>query len=233
MKSPDFSLLKPRTVARDVIHFPLMPRNAVNAFLIEDVLIDAGTKCSSSQLMRFLKGLELNAHALTHAHADHQGGSKVVCTNFKVPLWCSSLEKERAESGLATKDYVDQGHLVTQFQQRYWAGPGHQVDKTLEEGDLVGGFRVIATPGHSSGHLSFFRESDGVLIVGDVMTNMNLISTRPGLHEPPALFTEDRERNIQSIRKLAALKPRILCFGHGPVLCERGELKRFIEQFSA
>jgi glyoxylase-like metal-dependent hydrolase (beta-lactamase superfamily II) len=107
-------------------------------------------------------------------------------------------------------------------------GPGHKIDKTLEEGDLVGGFRVIATPGHSSGHLSFFRESDSVLIVGDVMTNMNLINTRPGLHEPPELFTEDREQNIQSIRKLLALDPRTLCFGHGPVLYERGELKRFL-----
>jgi glyoxylase-like metal-dependent hydrolase (beta-lactamase superfamily II) len=228
MKSFNFSLQKPNLVAKDVIHFPLMPRNAVNAYLIEEVLIDAGTSCTSGLLLRFLQGKGLKAHALTHAHADHQGSSKLVCEHFKIPLWCNALEKERAESGLVTKDYADQEHLVTRFQQKYWAGPGHRVDKVLEEGDLVGSFRVIATPGHSSGHLSFFRESDGVLIVGDVMTNMNLISTRPGLHEPPGLFTEDREQNIQSIRKLGALKPRILCFGHGPVLCERGELKRFL-----
>jgi glyoxylase-like metal-dependent hydrolase (beta-lactamase superfamily II) len=228
MKSPNFSLLKPQMIAKDVLHFPLMPRNAINAYLIEDVLIDAGTRCTTGLLLRFLQGKELSAHTLTHAHADHQGGSSAVCERFQVPLWCSALEKERAESGLATKDYADQAHLVTRFQQQYWAGPGQQVDKTLEEGDLVGGFRVIATPGHSSGHLSFFRERDGVLIVGDVMTNMNLINTRPGLYEPPELFTENRERNVQSIRKLAALNPRVLCFGHGPVLCERGELKRFL-----
>ena len=85
----------------------------------------------------------------------------------------------------------------------------------------------METPGHSRGHLSFFRERDGVLIAGDALTNMNLLTTRPGLHLPPGLFTPDAERNRASVREIAALKPEIVCFGHGPVLRNRGELEKF------
>lgn len=78
--------------------------------------------------------------------------------------------------------------------------------------------------------ICLFREKDGVLIVGDVMTNMNLLTTKVGLHEPPNLFTADKETNRKSIIKLASLKPKILCFGHGPVLMNNGEMEKFIQK---
>jgi glyoxylase-like metal-dependent hydrolase (beta-lactamase superfamily II) len=104
------------------------------------------------------------------------------------------------------------------------------VTKTLKSGDSVEGFKIIETPGHSSGHISFFREKDGVLILGDVATNMNLLTTVSGLHLPPAIFTSDKEENINSLKELAKLNPRIICFGHGPVL--KNKDKKF-EKFVA
>lgn len=82
----------------------------------------------------------------------------------------------------------------------------------------------------SSGHLSFYREKDGVLIVGDVLVNMNLLMTGVGLHQPPDLFTTDKEMNIKSIKKLASLHPKILCFGHGPVLINSGQFEAFAKK---
>lgn len=102
----------------------------------------------------------------------------------------------------------------------------------LKEGDAVGSSTVIDTPGHSTGHISFFRETDRVMIVGDVLVNMNLVTTIVGLHQPPNLFTTDKKKNMESIKKIAALKPKILCFGHGPVLFDNGELEQFISKMS-
>ncbi|HTF80549.1 MAG TPA: MBL fold metallo-hydrolase, partial [Cytophagales bacterium] len=113
------------------------------------------------------------------------------------------------------------------FQAYCWAGAGHRVSRILKQGDQVGGFTVLETPGHSKGHLSFFREKDGVLIVGDVLVHMNLITTAVGLGLPPGLFTTDQELNKASVRKLLDLKPKILCFGHGPVLANKGQLQQF------
>lgn len=217
-----------KQITKDVYQIPLMPRNAINCYLVGDVLIDAGIKSSHTKIFPALKGRTITAHALTHAHADHQGSSKVICEALNIPLWCSELEKPQAESGNVTIEYPKQEHIITKFQKNYWAGNGYKVSRILKEGDEVNGFKVIDTPGHSSGHISFFREKDGVLIVGDAMVNMNLLTTAVGLHQPPGLFTTDKQQNIRSIHKLAALDPAILCFGHGPVLFNRGEIKAFV-----
>lgn len=217
-----------KQIAKDVYQIPLMPRNSINCYLVGDVLVDAGIKSSHGKILHALKDKTVTAHALTHAHADHQGSSKIVCETLHVPLWCSEPEKPQAESGNATKEYPSQNHLITKFQRKFWAGNGHKVTRVIKEGDDVAGFKVIETPGHSSGHVSFFREKDGVLIVGDTLVNMNLLTTSVGLHEPPGLFTLNKQENIRSIFKLAALKPAILCFGHGPALINKGELEKFV-----
>jgi hydroxyacylglutathione hydrolase len=77
---------------------------------------------------------------------------------------------------------------------------------------------VLDTPGHSPGHVSYWRETDGVLIVGDVAFNIAPLSGRVGLREPPAFMTVDPARNRESIRRLAALEPTLALFGHGPPL---------------
>lgn len=109
-------------------------------------------------------------------------------------------------------------------------GPPYPVSRTLQEGDTVGEFAVIETPGHTPGHLSYWRESDGVLIVGDTVFSMDIVTFRHGLHEPPKLFTLDPEQNRRSIRKLAELEPKLLCFGHGKPV-ERETFKSFLQTF--
>src|SRR5918999_567156 len=70
-----------------------------------------------------------------------------------------------------------------------FTGPGHPVDRRLKEGDEVGGFQVLDVPGHSPGHVAFWRESDRVLILGDVLNNVNITTGIPGLHEPKPYLT--------------------------------------------
>ncbi|WP_264552545.1 MBL fold metallo-hydrolase [Flavobacterium sp. N2038] len=218
-----------KNIAQDVYQIPLFPRNGINCYLIEDVLIDAGIRSSANTILKALKEKSISKHVLTHAHADHQGSSKTICETLQIPLLCSQPEKEFAENGNVITEYPNPNHIIPKFQKTFWAGKGHFVSQTLKEGDQIGGFTVIETPGHSRGHLSFFRDKDGVLIVGDVMTNMNLLTTKVGLHEPPHLFTADKKTNRKSILKLTSLKPKILCFGHGPVLFNNGELEEFIQ----
>lgn len=219
-----------KQIAKDVFQIAVMPRNAINCYLIEDVLIDAGIKSSGTKIVKELIGFKVKAHAITHAHADHQGASKEICGKLNIPFMCHGNDKNRAEQGTVTEEYPNPNHLIAKFQMAYWAGSGQKVNSTLKEGDQIGGFTVIETPGHASGHISFFREKDGVLIVGDVLTNMNLLTTCVGLHEPPALFTSNREQNRESIKKLFDLKPCVLCFGHGPVLYSKKEFENFIQK---
>jgi len=219
-----------KEIAKNVFQIPLMPRNSINCYVIDDILIDSGIHGSSKKILKSIHNHAITAHALTHAHADHQGSSSKICNHLNIPLWTSEFEKVNAESGHVINEYPNKNHLIARFQQKFWAGKGHKVSRILKEGDNVGSFTVIETPGHSNGHISFFRERDKVLIVGDALVNMNLITTIVGLDQPPNLFTTDKEKNSASIKKIYALKPKILCFGHGPVLYDNGEIEKFMEK---
>ena len=218
-----------KEIAKNVFQISLVPRNSINCYVIDNVIIDSGIRSSSSKILKSIKNIKIDAHALTHAHADHQGSSHEICEKLNIPLWTSEWEKNNAESGIVTNEYPNKNHLIAKFQQRFWSGSGHPVSRILKEGNQVGSFTVIETPGHSKGHISFFRESDGVLIVGDTLVNMNLVTTIVGLNQPPNLFTTNRKENIESIVKIYNLKPKILCFGHGPVLYDHKKLDRFME----
>jgi len=61
----------------------------------------------------------------------------------------------------------------------------------------------VEDSGHADGHLFFFREKDGALIIGDVPTNMNLLTTFTGLHLPLGMFTTNHEF-IKKIKSVAS-----------------------------
>jgi len=207
------------------------PPNAVNVYLMNDVLIDAGTRFDRGRVLRQLKGRAVAAHALTHAHGDHQGASHAVCEALGLPLWCGEADADAAENPALIAQRMPK-NLVNVLACKL-AGPAHPVARRLREGDEVGGFRVIDVPGHTTGHVAYWRESDRSLILGDVLTNMNIVTTLPGLHEPPRIFTPDPARNRESARKLAPLEPALVCFGHGPPLRDPAKFRKFIDGLAA
>lgn len=205
-------------IAENVWQIPVMPRQSVNCYLMGDILVDAGVSRSGPKLLRALQGKAVAGHALTHAHPDHQGATADVCKALNLPLMCHAGEREAAETGYVLGSFSNPRSLMARMQQRFLAGPGHPVARVLAEGDSIGGFEVVETPGHTRGHISFWRASDGVLIAGDALVGMNLFTTKPQLGLPLPMATWDMDLVKQSIAKLAALKPRKVAFGHGPAV---------------
>jgi hydroxyacylglutathione hydrolase len=216
-----------KQLAEDVHLLKGWPRNAINVYLVGDVLIDAATRQGEKRIMRQIAGKTVNAHALTHVHPDHQGSSHAICEKLGIPLWCGQADVPAMETpgGVIAQNAP---RLIVSFQDRFWVGPPHPVARALEEGDEVAGFTVLETPGHTPGHVSFWRERDRVLIVGDVLTNMNLMTGLTGLHEPLAFATPDPASNRESARRLAELRPALACFGHGPPLRDPDKLAKFV-----
>jgi hydroxyacylglutathione hydrolase len=214
-----------KQLADDLYQLRGFPPNAINVYLIGDVLVDAATRHSGRRILRQLRGHTVTAHALTHAHPDHQGASKEVCEALGIPLWCG----ERDVHAMETRDFGQPDHWMNRVIDRVWAGPARKVDRALREGDEVGGFEVLDVPGHSPGHVAYWREADRVLVLGDVLNNMNVMTGVPGLHEPRTIFTIDPDRNRESARRLAELEPALACFGHGPPLRDPLKLHAFVE----
>ena len=177
--------------------------------------MDAATRHAARRILRQLRGVPVRAHALTHAHADHQGSSAAVCRALGLPLWAPAGEAEAVRTGaIGPLAPVNPSRLAAAALGR----PGGAVARELREGDQVAGFRVLETPGHSPGHLSYWREDDGVLLAGDALFGRHPLTGRPGLHEPPGALHAGPRREPPGIRRLAALEPRVILFGHGPAL---------------
>jgi glyoxylase-like metal-dependent hydrolase (beta-lactamase superfamily II) len=215
-----------REIAPDVFHIPLTPRNGVNAYLIGDVLVDTGLATSAGKLGKVVKEKGVGSVALTHAHGDHVGSARKLKDEHSLPVWVGTKDREATEQGKAVKKDPFNTRGVSTVAGLLGDFKAVPVDRVLNEGDeLAAGFTVLDTPGHSPGHVSFWRAEDKVLICGDVFFNMHVLTTVPGLRQPPGPFTFNPRENRDSERKLAELRPSVVGFGHGPVITDNAASK--------
>jgi glyoxylase-like metal-dependent hydrolase (beta-lactamase superfamily II) len=86
--------------------------------------------------------------------------------------------------------------------------------RAVGDGDRVFGLRIIATPGHTLGHISALDEAGGLLVAGDALSTSD---GKVGDSNPD--YTDDMDQAIASIRKLGGLRYETLLVGHGdPIL---------------
>lgn len=203
------------------------PGLTLNVYLLEDVVVDSGVRWSSRILARQLRGVTIAAHALTHAHFDHAGSSAWLCRAFDVPLWCGVRDAEAISRGRVDSHG---SALVNRLQRVLLPVAAQPVARQLREGDTVGGFEVLEVPGHTAGSLAFWRARDRALVCGDVVANMARRGKDVRLVRPPAALSTDAVENGRMVRRLAELRPRLVCFGHGPPVTDPGRFAAAIEQ---
>ncbi len=217
-------------LADDVFHISMLLRHGMNAYLIGDVLVDAGGPPFGRRIAQELRHeqRQISTLVITHAHGDQAGGAPSIVEECKVPVWVGKQDVQALETGK-----VGGSGLLGPAAKAMGSFKGVKAAKGLREGERVGpGFTVLHTPGHTPGHIALWRERDRLLICGDVWFNMSMKSTRSGLRPPPKTLTVDAEANREAQRRLAALAPATVCFGHGPVLQEdaAGTLARWVEE---
>lgn len=211
-------------------------KGAMSVYFIEDgdgvVQFDAGTKAMRRKVRA--AGEELGGIkrvVLGHAHADHRGTAPYV----DAPVFCHADEVADAESDAAIAPYFELSTLpvawlrrLYPFLLRRWDGGAVKIDGTVAEGDEVAGFRVVHLPGHAPGLIGLWRESDRVALVSDVIYLVDSTRGKP-LPEgeasvPHPAWAWDHAKAKESVRRLAALDPRVVGAGHEPPL--RGESLR-------
>jgi hydroxyacylglutathione hydrolase len=197
-----------RELAEDVYLLDGFPRYALNVYLVGEVLIDAGTRLDRARILKELAGRDVSEHVLTHAHPDHFGSSRAVCERLGIPVRCGEHDLQAVQRG---KIAGPRGLMLP-------GPPAIPGATSLREGEQIAGFTVLDTPGHSPGHISLWRESDRTLICGDVMWGWHPFLMRGAIREPFLLASPDPQRNRDSARRIAALSPALVCFGHGPPL---------------
>jgi len=174
-------------------------------------IFDAGPPGSGPKLCRLMRQQGLPPEGivrilLTHSDLGHTGAAACLRAETGARIGASSV----AADILAGRS--SPGPL-RQIRQRVVARDSSpwDVDMKLAEGDEVGGFVVLETPGHTRGDICFYRQEDGVLIVGDAAR----IAGRDIL--APSFWNSYSEVTARiSLSALAELPVRILIAGHGP-----------------
>ncbi len=201
-------------------------RKAMNIYFLEDgdgvVQFDAGTKAMVKKTREAAQQLGgLKRIVLGHAHADHRGTAPAM----GAPVFCHADDVGDAESDAAIAPYMEISELPVPARWLFplllkrWDGGAVQIAGTVAEGDEVAGFRVLHFPGHAPGLIGLWRESDRVALVSDVIylldsTKMGRPLPKGEASVPHPAWNWDHAKAKESIRKLAALEPALVCTGH-------------------
>lgn len=227
-----------RRITTDVFRISLAWSNAY--LLLEGdqaALIDTGLRKDRPALLAALQEIgvteaQVRAVYLTHAHCDHAGN----VAYFQRGDAQARISLHRAEArflGLPRRSYGSAGW-------RQWTRPGSAVlfaagerfypvarcspDSLLEDGESLdapgGPLRVVASPGHTPGHIAFYRERDRLLFSGDAVLNIIPIKRVTGLSLAIRCLSDDWEECKRSAVRLADLEPAMLLAGHGRPLLE-------------
>ena len=208
-------------------------RGAMNIYFLEDgdgvVQFDAGTKGMRKAARAAAERLGgVKRVVLGHAHADHRGTAPYM----GAPVFCHPDEVADAESDASITPYMNLSKLpvapvrwIYPLLLRRWDGGAVKIAGTVSEGDEVAGFRVIHFPGHAPGLIGLWRESDRVALVSDVVYLVDSARLK-ALPEgeasvPHPAWSWNHAMAKESVRKLAALEPKVLGTGHDEPL--RGE----------
>ena len=210
-------------------------KNAVNVLLLENddgwTLVDTGLGSSPQRIREALGTLgsglaDIKRIFITHQHDDHTGGLK------DLVAWAPGAEvgasAHEAEVVSGRRGYDPQSGALLRYLARNAEPPGVPVGKVLREGDLVSGFRVISTPGHTPGHVSLLRDADGLLFTADAFGCLPR-RIRVGVRR---FVCVDPPRAKRSAEKLLREDFATVVLAHGPIMRAgaRAKLREAVER---
>jgi glyoxylase-like metal-dependent hydrolase (beta-lactamase superfamily II) len=241
-----------RTVLPGVI---LIDLPMVNVWLLhndgEGMLIDTGCRWDRRKLLEAIRESlgthgRLTAILQTHGHCDHSGNTAWLARTYGAAVYAHETEARYLSRW---RTYIPRGIRALSVSGFLFACgevvfPVRRcpVDRPVKEGDLVqtpiGPLRVVHTPGHTPGHISFLLEERGWLFSGDAIINVIPWVRKTALTLAVPVFSDDMDEAYRSGRRIADLAPSVLLPGHGwprlentaedlRVFMERKEAERF------
>ena len=204
----------------------------MNCFLVAEddgfTLVDTGMAGSANGILEAAEraGKPIRRIALTHGHSDHVGSLDALAERLPgVEISISARDARLLAGDFST----DPGEPAVK--------PKGQATKTLPSrllaaGERVGSLQVVASPGHSPGHIAYLDTRSGALIAGDAFQTLGGVAvagTWVPLFPLPAMSTWYPPMALESALRLCDLHPTILAVGHGRALVEpRAAIERAI-----
>lgn len=219
-------------LAPGVFRIPTAGKNLINSFaLVQDdgsvTLVDAGLKKAPARIVAGLAAIgkhprDVTRIVLTHVHPDHAGGAAELSRQTGAPVLVHGDDHGWARAGR-----ISGANDRSTLMGRLFARGGDAKIEAFEPGPaltdgevlpVLGGLRVVHTPGHSPGHVSLLVESTRTLITGDALFNF------PWMRRAkisPAFLCSDFAMTKRTAHRLGELEYDVAAFTHGPEITDR------------
>jgi hydroxyacylglutathione hydrolase len=192
-----------------------------NAYMVlgnQIILIDTGMPGNQEKIFDYLQNVlkskpeDIKTILITHHHVDHTGSLYELkkITNADVAVFKDEADYVSGKKPASGPFYMRIGNrLMSLFTSYRTVEP----EIILNEDDVVEGYRVIHTPGHTPGSISLYNPENRVIIVGDT-----LIFNGEKVNGPPSMLIDDQEALKKSVEKISKLDCEVMLSGHGKPL---------------
>jgi arylformamidase len=216
--------VRPTRIAPQIVQVPVV---GSSVFLLLDervTIVDSGPPGSAPRILHALRRLgrdadEVEQILITHYHPDHLGGLAGLLRHVPARVGVHAAEAPAVCGDEPMPAPLRYARLAARLAPAMRWVRRCPVDTVLRDGDelpVLGGLRVVHTPGHTPGHIALYLPERGVLMAGDALQRR-----AAGLIPAARLVTADWFESLRSIEKLATLDFDILALSHFPPLCGR------------
>ena len=202
----------------------LIHSNIVNQYLVVDkneiLLIDTGLKGNEKNIDNSMCEIGLSIKQITkilitHADGDHYGALKSLIIQGGALAMASQKESEAISIGKSSRKMNTKGlqSIIFSIISPLFSSKPVKIKVILKNGDeipILGGLKVLSTPGHTPDHISFYSRKTGILFSGD---SIRIINSQ--LFPSSGSNTWDYSLAKKSFDLQMALMPKYICGGHG------------------
>ena len=181
-------------------------------------LVDSGLRWNPRTVLRYIESLgrkpeELDLVLATHSHPDHTSGAQAIRRRTGAEVVAHAYDTRKHSDHQVSLSYMG---VFTSLRVPLPFLRYTPVDRAVADGDVLdvlGGIRVIHTPGHTPGSVCYLLEGRGVLFSGDT-----LVSNGTAISRSVPFPGSNRSHYRESLKRLAGMEFDTLCGGHGAPL---------------